>query len=216
MERGFGLFGGFAALIVMSVGGCAVNPLATRMDVKQDVLVERDVLAEAVDAVETAPWPHVEEVSFISRITGAEPEGRMTRGKAIDAYLADLRPHGARFIGLAADAQRNLAAADRLRAAAEGALAAPRLTMNDVVMVETAIQALRDNRQIYVSAAKQLEKDGEPVDESQLDAIREAYAAAIRELGQAADALAERIERDRTDNVAEPAPLHRRNYLSGV
>jgi hypothetical protein len=216
LKRGSGLFGGFAALFLLCAGGCAINPLASNSNQAQAVVVERDMLAEAVDAVETAPWPQVEDVSFISRIAGAEPEERMTRSKAIDFYLDALQPNGARFTGLAADARENLAAADRLRYAADGALAAPRLTMNDVILVETAIQALRDNRQIYVSAAKQLEKAGEPVDEMQLDAIREAYASAIRELGQTADALAERIERDRTENVAAPAPVHRRNYLSDV
>ncbi|PQA88378.1 hypothetical protein [Hyphococcus luteus] len=215
LKRGSGLVGGFAAFVLLLSGGCAVNPLTSQSDARREVVAEREVLADAVKAVETAPWPRVEEVSFISRITGAASDDRMTRSKAVDVYLEALQPEGARFFMLAGDANANLAAADRLLAAADGALAAPRLTMNDVVMLETAIQALRENRQIYVNAAKQLEKDGEPVDETRLNAIRDSYASAIRELGRSADALADKIEQDSTENYAAPEPLHRRNF-SGV
>ena len=200
--------------MLLSAGGCAVNPLASLSDSRPEIVAERDMLDDAADAVETAPWPQVEEVSFVSRITGADEGERMTRSKAIALYLEDLQA-GARFTQLAGDALANLDAASRLLAAADGALAASRVTMTDVITVETAIQALRENRQIYTSAAKQLEKSGEPVDEAQLDAIREAYAVAIRDLGRSADALADRIEKDRTETYAAPAPVHRKNF-SGV
>lgn len=212
--RGKGLIGGFAALVLCFSSGCALNPLGGDQ-AQRETVAERDVLAEAVKAVEHAPWPRIEDVSFLSRITGAESDDRMTRNKAVDLYLDGLTPLGERFYRLESDAYANLAAADRLLLAADGALVAPRLSMNDVVMLETAIQALRENRQIYVSAAKQLEKAGEPVDDLKLDAIRDAYAGAIRDLGQSADALADKIERDRTENYAAPAPLHRKNF-SGV
>ena len=215
MKRGLRPYGGFAALFLLSAGGCAVNPLASLSDSRPDIVVERDILADAAEAVETAPWPQVHDVSFVSRITGADEGERMTRSMAIDLYLEELQPDGARFTQLASDARANLAAADRLLAAADGALAASRLTMTDVITIETAIQALREHRQIYTSAAKQIEKTGEPVDEAQLDAIREAYADAIRALGRSADALADRIETDRTETYAAPAPVHRKNF-SGV
>ncbi len=217
MKRGSGLFGGFAAFVLLFSGGCAVNPLTSQSDARRETVAQRDLLADAVRDVETAPWPRVEDVSFFSRITGAGDDDHMSRSKAVDIYIDDLQPQGARFYKLASDASANLAAADRLLVAADGALAAPRLSMNDVVMLESAIQALRENRQIYVSAAKQLEKAGEPVDEDRLEVIRDAYASAIRELGRSADALAEKIERDRTQNYAAPAPepLYRKNF-SGV
>ena len=220
MIRGPGFSGGFAALLMVMTGGCAVIPLTQDSSAHHEVVAERDVLADAANDVQTAPWPRVEEASFLSRITGADADDRMTRSRAIDIYLEELQPGGARFTRLEGDAQTNLAAASRLRMAAEGALASPRLTMNDVAMVETANQALREHRQIYVSAAKQLEKEGEPVDEMRLEAIRDAYADAIRELGRSADALADRIESDRTETYASPsrsnAPIHRKNFLSGA
>ena len=212
MKPGLGLYGVLAAGGLLLISGCAVNPLSSSADARHNSAAERDMLADAARAVETAPWPQVEEVSFVSRLTGAAPDDRMTRGKAISLYLDELRPQGARFHQLADDAQNNLAAAERLLAAAESALSAARLTKTDVVMLEQAIQALRENRQIYLSAAKQLEKAGEPVDESQLDLIREAYAGAISELGRAADALADRIEKDRTENFAAPVSRHRRKF----
>lgn len=215
MKRGLRPYGGFAAVVLLSAGGCAVNPLASLSDSRPKIVVERDMLADAAQEVETAPWPQVEEVSIVSRITGGDASGRMTRSKAIDLYLEELQPEGARFTQLASDAQANLDAANRLLAAAESALAASRVTMSDIVTIETAIQALRENRQIYTSAAKQIEKTGEPVDEAQLDAIRTAYADAIRALGRSADALADRIEKDRTETYAAPAPVHRKNF-SGV
>jgi len=182
---------------------------------KRDVATERDVLADAALAVETAPWPKPEQVSLVSRLTGAADDDRVTREDAVDTYLNALQPKGARFRTLAIDARANLAAADRLARAANNALSASRLPMNDVAMIETAIQALRENRQIYVEAAHQIEKSGETIDDLQLDGIRDGYAAAIRDLGKAADALADRIEEDRSSTVAEPEPKYRRNF-SGV
>lgn len=216
MNRGKGLLAATAATFLFLSGGCAVNPLTTaNQSEPQASAAERDSLADAALAVETAPWPRIEEVSFITRLAGGENSDRMTRSDAIAIYLDQLNPEGARFSQLAIDARANLGAADRLISAAGNALAAPRLSMNDVSTIEDAIQALRDNRQIYTNAARQIEKSGEPVDKLQLDAIRNAYAEAIRDLGRAADALADRIEADRSATYAAPTRQQRQN-LSGV
>lgn len=207
--------GVFTAAVLFFSGGCAVNPLASHSDITHSTRAEHDVLAKAAKAVETAPWPKPENVSFVARITGGDKEDRITRSDAIAIYLDSLTPAGDRFLRLADDAANNLVAADALGKAAHNALSAPRLSKNDVAMLENAIRALRENRQIYVSAARQIEKNGEAVDPTRLAAIGEAYEQAIRDLGDSADALADRIERDRTETVAEPAPIHRRNF-SGV
>ena len=207
--------GAFAATVLLLSGGCAVNPTTSHADMKRVGTAERDMLADAALAVETAPWPKPQQVSFVSRISGASDEDRITRSDAVAIYLNELQPAGNRFTQLAIDARANLVAAERLSRAAQGALAAPRLSMNDVTMLETAIQALRENRQIYTSVARQIEKSGEPVDEAQLDAIRTAYVEAIRALGQTADALADKIADDRTETLATPAKRTRKNF-SGV
>lgn len=192
-----------------------MNPLTTAQNTHSDSIAERDMLADAARDVETAPWPRIDQVSFLSRLAGAERDSRVTRKDAIAIYLEELGPGGARFSNLAVDARANLGAADRLLTAADHALTAQRVNMNDIAMIETAIQALRTNRQIYVSAARELEKSGEPVDDNQLGAIRDAYADAIRGLGAAADALADRIEADHSATYAAPTREPRAN-LSGI
>ncbi len=198
--------------------GCAVNPLASQSsDIKRGLAAEHAQLADAARAVETAPWPRPEQVSLVSRITGADEAGdRITRGDAVGVYVDELKASGEGFSKLTLDARSNLSAAENLLRAADNALAAARLTTGDVAVIEGAIQALRQNRQIYLSAAHHIEKAGEPVDDSQLDALREDYAAIIRELGQSADALADRIDKDRSESYAVPdKPAFRRNF-SGV
>lgn len=209
--------GAFAATViaVAFTGGCAVNPISSHSSVKHQTVAERDLLADAAEAVADAPWPKPEPVSFVSRITAGAIDDGFTKTDAAEVYASKLQPAGARFSVLEADAGANLKAADQLLNIAENAVTAPRLTGNDVAMVEDAIQALRENRQIYVNAAHQIEKLGETVDDDRLDAIREAYNHAIRDLGEAADALADRLDRDQSENYASPTKPRMHN-LSGV
>lgn len=222
MTLRIGRMSGVAAFVFFTLaGGCAVNPIFSQNETDPHVVAERDLLVDAARDVEAAPWPAPEPVSFVAMIAGASGEGRISRSDAVAAYVNGLHPAGLRFRQLAVDAETNLHAAQRLARMAQNAVAAPRVTMNDVVTVEGAIQTLRENRKIYTKAAHELEKLGEPVDGEKVDAIRTAYAEAIRNLGETADALAERIEKDRTETMA--TPLHtpartpkRTNKLSGV
>lgn len=221
VKQGVKAAGAIAAAIMFVSGGCAVNPAtsqssANQASAKHGAIAERDVLANAAKAVESSPWPQPESVSLVSRLTGAAPADRVSRNDAVAHYVNALHPAGTRFASLAADAKENLNAADRLLLAADYALAAPRITSNDVAVLEAAIQTLRENRQIYLSAADKIEDQGEVVDDAQLDAIRDAYALAIRDLGHSADALAERIDRDRTENFAAPSKPRLPRNLSGV
>lgn len=199
----FGRLSGVALFVIFAMaGGCAVSPVLSQKDSNTQIVAERDLLVEAAHEVETAPWPKPETVSLVARVTGAADEDRVTRSDAIESYIGGLQPAGRRFERLASDARINLGAADRLSRIALNAVFSARVTMNDVATVENAIQALRENRKIYTGAAEELEKLGEPVDPAEVDAIRTAYSDAIRNLGEAADALAERIEQDRTETIA--------------
>lgn len=201
MKWGLQIGRSLAVVFLLVSGGCAVLPLKSDADLRAPA--ERDMLADAALAVETAPWPKRDSVSFVS-LLGASDETRLSRAQAIAIYLDDLRPHGARFDRMAVDARANLQAADRLNQIAQNSVSSPRLSMNDVAAIEGAIKALRENRQTYVGAAKQLEKAGEVVDAQQMHAIRDAYKLAIKELGRTADALADQIERDRSETYATP------------
>ena len=215
--RGVAAFVIFTLAGLLLTGGCAVSPVFSQNDMDDHAVAERDTLADAAKDVEAAPWPAPEPVSFVAMIAGASSEDRVSRSDAVETYVHALQPAGLRFQKLAVDAENNLTAAQRLARVAENAVYASRVTMNDVVTVEGAIQALRENRKIYTKAAHELEKLGEPVDEERIDAIRTAYLQAIRNLGETADALAERIEKDRTETIAAPSRTPRRNnHLSGV
>ena len=192
-----------AAVAVMALtGGCAVNPISSQLNAKHETTAQRDLLAEAAREVEKAPWPKPEPVSFVSRMTVGAIDSGFSKADAAETYAAALQPEGARFSLLEADAEANLAAANRLLGIAENAVFAPRLSGNDISIVEDAIQA-------------QIEKLGEPVADDRVDAIRDAYNLAIRDLGEAADALADRLDRDQSENYASPAKPRVHN-LSGV
>lgn len=209
MKRGAAWVRGLAAGSLALTAGCAVLPSNSASHLNAPI-AERDILAEAAEEVEKAPWPKPESVSFIARITGGGDEDRVTQSDAIAAYLDSLAPVGARFTQLEGHARANLIAAGQLNAIARQAVDAPRLAMNDVVLVEGAIQALREHREIYEAAAKELIKNGEPVDEAQIDVMRDSYREAVRELGETADLLAERIEHDRSATYAGPDKSVRR------
>jgi hypothetical protein len=194
---------GIAALLGIFCSGCAVIPTNSHSELNAAYNAERESLAAAAQAVEATPWPKPENVSFVARITGGGGD-RVTRTEAVETYVASLQPAGARFQKLATDARTNLLAADRLNVMAMNAADAPRLSMNDVVLLEGAIQALRENRQIYAEAAEDLEKAGEPVSDEEAGTIHDAYAIAIKALGETADLLAARIENNRSETFAEP------------
>ncbi len=206
-ESGAAMFAVFALTSLFMVGGCAVSPVVSQNQSNAHVVAERDLLIEAARDVEQAPWPAPQQVSFVARIAGAADDDRITRSDAAEIYVSGLQPAGLRFATLANDARANLVAADRLSLVASNAISSARITMNDVVTVEGAIQALRTNRKIYTSAVHKLEQIGEPVDDDEVDEIRTAYSVAIRNLGDAADALAERIEKDRTETIAAPSRM---------
>lgn len=210
MKRGAVLVRGAAAAIIIFAAGCAVLPSKSASDL-QAPTAERDVLAEAAQAVEAAPWPKPEPVSFFSRITGGGGEARVTRADAVAAYLDSLGPQGGRFAQLEAHADANLMAAQRLDQAARQAVDAPRLAMNDVVLIEEAIQTLREHRDIYASTAKEIARSGELVDDERLDDLHKRYDAAVKTLSETADLLAERIEHDRSSTFAAPDKTIRRN-----
>lgn len=180
-------------------------------------VAERDLLADAARAVENAPWPKPDTVSFLSRMTGGAGEDKLSRDDAVKIYVSKIGATGAPFERLVSDAGSNLAAADRFNLIALHAMGAPRLAMSDIARVEETIQTLREHRLIFADAARKLEKEGETVDGAKVEEIRNAYAHTIKSLGETADLLADRIERDRTSTYARPGgDVYRKNFSSGL
>ena len=201
--RGRWLVCGVSAAIFLALGGCALGPMKSSSAVNAPSDAERDMLASAARAVETVPWPKPQPISFFERITGGG-ESRVTRSDAVAAYVATLLPAGESFQKLAVDASANLDAATQLNRAAKNTALAARLSANDVAVIEGAIRVLRENHHIYAAAAKDLSKIGKPVDEIELQAIRDAYGREIKALSETADFLAERLEDDRSQTYAGP------------
>jgi len=199
--RGFRVFCVFFSVILLT-GGCAVFPGNSDLAQRTEPVAQRDVLADAVGRVEKTPWPKPQTISFLSRISGGGDKARLREADSIATYLDQLKSRGPRFQQLLYDASINLAAAERLEGTALKSLTASRLSKHDVALVETAIQALRANWQIYSASADELENFGEVIDDNELDALHDEYRRAIKGLGKVADRLAEEIDRDRTKNFA--------------
>ncbi len=194
---------GIAASVLLLAGGCAVRPANSISQFKYPA-AQRDMLAEAAKAVDTAPWPKPEPASILIRMTGVGGNGRVSRADAVDAYLQELEASGAGFIRLERDARLNLAAAERLDQTAREALRAPRHSMNDIALIETAIQTLREHRHIYADAGKELKKRGFDVSDDALGALRDDFRLAVKTLGKTADVLADQIDKDRSATYASP------------
>jgi len=198
------------ALCLLLLGGCAISPSKTHVS-GYSVAAERDLLADALDNLERAPWPTPDGASFFTRMTGGGGDDRLTRSEAVEIYVASLGAKGARYSKLVNDANRNLDTANRFQTIALNAIDAPRLSMNDVGLVEDAIQTLRIHRQIVSDAAEELKHDGETIDQDRIEAIRAAYANTIKALGDTADMLADQIENDRSSSFAKPDRRYRNN-----
>ena len=133
---------------------------------------------------------------------------RASRGPdAIAAYLVSIQTASDPVYELTKNARANLAAADRLDQAAVNAMSASRLSMNDVVLVEDAIVALRENGQIYTASMRALRKNGFAISDDVANTLRKDYHAVIKQLGKTADRLAEQIEHDRSQTFASPKNL---------
>jgi hypothetical protein len=111
---------------------------------------------------------------------------------------------GARFETLMIDASATLANAAAFHSAALTTAGAARVSMNDVARVEDAIQTLRQHRDIYWASAKELDKAGDLVDQERLAGMKRGFSDIISDLGDAADILADRVERDRSATYAAP------------
>ncbi len=182
------------ATVVMSGGAAAVHASA-----------DREVLKMAAADVAAVAWPKPQSVSMGERLAGigGASSEKITKKDAIAAYVGALNtardPHAA----LLEDARKQLASADALNEAARDVATAARPSMKDVATVEAAIGFLRQSRDIYLASLTDIIADRETRLAS-AKLLRADFNAVIREIGAAADVIADRVAADRTQTFAQP------------
>lgn len=188
-----------------ALGGCAIGPAGPlQAGQARTQVAERDLLAEAAAEVDRAQWSTPQSVSLISWITGSGDDKGLSRSAVVDQYAGALSAKAQPFETLLQDGHSQLNDADRLFAAARVTLGASRVTMNDIVLVEDAIQKLRIDRDILSDTAKALDKAGLATDDDRLGAMKLGFSGTIKQLSEIADLLADRLENDRTSTYAGP------------
>lgn len=184
-------------------GGCSTVVFSQNQTAERHAAIERDALVGAATAISETKWPQPRSASWAARLTGGSGDDLLvSQTDAVDAYLKSLGAPPGRQTIVFSDAARCLDAANALVDAASLAAEAIRPLMADVAVVEGAIGELRENRDIYLASLKELAHEGEEIDAVQLRALKAEFNEAIEAVGEAADLLAEKVSRDRTETVA--------------
>lgn len=201
-----GCAGAGVVLLGLAASGCTTVVLSdNKTPAERSVAVERAQLARAAQEVSKTRWPKPEQESWRARLIGFEDSGAdVTSSDALDFYIAALRAESDRSERVLADAEQHLRAAAGLVRAAEAAADAVRPAMSDVSIVEGAIGDLRQTRDIYLASLKALARDGDTIDAERTRDLKHAFNDAIRDIGAAADVLADRVANDETNTLAGP------------
>lgn len=158
----------------------------------------RQALQQAAEEVARVPWPKPSSSSFADRIAGAGADGkRVSRDDAIKVYVAALAETADPETALMAEADRHLRAAGALMDVAAVATDSPSPRLSDVALIEDAISDLRETRAIYIASMKKLNAE-----DRDADRLKDSFDRVIKDLGEAADELAENAMNRRSENFA--------------
>lgn len=207
----------FAAMTGVLLSACATGSNHFSSHAAKPA-VEREALKEAAAAVGETAWPKPETLSLGALLTGfiSGDDDHVSKDDAVKAYVKTLAATDAPAQNLLKDAEHHLAAAQRLAEAADAAAASVRPVASDIAIVETAIGELREQRDIYLAALKTLEKAGEPAPADNADdVLKTSFNEAIKTIGAAADRLADRVDNDRSETLAQPAAVKERRATIG-
>jgi len=194
---GFSTVLGGCATVVMD-GGSGVNSAST----------QQNALKLAAADVAAVNWPKPTSVSMGERLSGivAGPKtgssDHITKKQAVAIYVAKLQDAADAQAQLVKDAEGQLRAADVLVNAAENAADAAQPAMSDVAIVEMSMSELRQSRDIYLESLTFIALD----EASELKislALKSDFNRAIKEIGEAADGLADRVANDRTRTMSQ-------------
>lgn len=202
------------AILAGAAAGCSTVIFTQGDNASRTSAVEREALIEAAAAISETKWPEPDSMSWRARIAHIG-EPRVSKSDAARVYLASLETEGDRYGKILADAAQHLRAAEGMTRAAANAASSVRPVMADISVVEEAIGDLRQARDIYVECLETLEEQGEPIGQQYVSDLKSQFDNAIRELGEAADILADRVAADQTKTFAAPSalPLNRDGSL---
>lgn len=152
-----------------------------------------DLLA-AAEKLEETPWPASSEPDAVelmaSILFGAKLDDSMPRAKSIEIYTAELVKAEDPVGTVLSDLEDIVSTANAVADHAMGlALTETRITVEDVMTVETAILTLKVHRDMFGSAFRALEKAGYAEAREARFAGDKDLNTAVRRLGEAADAL---------------------------
>lgn len=151
---------------------------------------ERSELALAAEAISARKWPRSDSAG-ISGMFGER--GSVTEAESIAAYVDQLGQGPGRGVVVLKDAYVHIDAAYRLASATDRAASLTQPTDEDVRLVESAIGDLRGARDIYLATLRELEGEGDGVELRTEQSLKAAFNEAIREIGEAADVLSDRV-----------------------
>lgn len=188
----------FAACAILASSACSTVIKTQSAREEQASGEAREALQQAADEVARVSWPKPSSSSFADRIAGADPGGEsVSRDDAIKAYVAALAEASDPEAALMAEADRHLRAAGALKDVCAIAAISPSPRLSDVALVEDAISDLRETRAIYVASMKKLDAEGR-----EAERLKDSFDRVIKDLGEAADDLAEIAMNRRSENFA--------------
>ncbi len=159
---------------------------------------ERVALLAATRELERTPWPAVAETSLSSRMVNAmfgvkATADGMSRDEALDVYAMRLARQNYPTGALMRDANVTLRQARKVAESGRLAAAAIKPSSSDIAVLETAISNVRECREMYLAAMKELKKDGHTVAKQDQTELKEAFSQTIQDIGATADLVAERF-----------------------
>ena len=205
---------GAAAAVLCLSAGCSTVVVREPAPVAASLSHDRAGLAAAAERVSSTKWPKPDAGSLGGML--GLGGGRTSEKDAAEIYVATLGAGPGRSVAVLKDAYLHIDAAYALALAAENAASQVEPTADDVALVETAIGDLRGARDVYLAALRSLGQAGDGAEPRTEQSLRAAFNRAIRDIGDAADAMSDRLTARRLDSARRPtAPIAASHFTAG-
>lgn len=155
-------------------------------------------LMQAANALRQKPWPEIEKASATEKLTGMifgerTRDDRFTRDDALELYVSQIRaqPEPADSV-IRADADESLRLARALVEEARSAAHTVNPDRTDMDMLEDAIGDIRECRDMYVDAMRELGRE-DAISRQDWQELKQAFNQAITDAGRTADLLSDQL-----------------------